>query len=301
MDKLPASFALVLSVFAQVMIGVFVKFLTQSDLQIWSQILLRNAFAGLFALLVVPSAVRSFLNLNSNDKFQVGIRSAFYVCAIYFFTLALELTSISNEIFIAAFPFVAVLGWVLFKDPISQMQILFLAIAAIGVIIISGVDFSSFRFGEGELYAFISTGFFALMYLWSRKIKDSFSTHEFSAMTQIITLPPIFVLSLLNSGSINVLQGIDSNALWLALGAAVFITANIFLVSSGITRTSSATANLWLLSAPFFAVVASIVFFSYTPTVREFFGGGIIVCSGALFVIFEMYRDRSLTKSYIND
>jgi len=291
-DKSTPRQALLLTSAAQVMIGVFVKYLTQSDLSIWSQILLRNSIAGGLALIIVPTAIPAFIALDIQEKKHVLIRSLFYIGAIYFFTLSLKTTSISNTNFVMAFPFIALLGWVLFKDPISKIQTSLLFIAVAGIAIISGVTLSTFKFGEGEAYALLSSALFAAMFLWTRKIKDSLTNNEFSALTQVIIIPILLITVLVIPGPGDIISNTSLKAFAFASGAAVFILLSLLFKTSAAARTDAATSNLWLSTTPLFSIFASIIFFSTTPGMRDLIGGTLILLSSVAFVLTEKSKPQ---------
>lgn len=267
------------------MIGVFVKYLTNTDLGVWNQILLRNMIAGIIGLLLVPSAFNAFVGSNNRNRLIICFRSVAYVAAIYLFTLALKETTLANVGLIGAFPFVAIYGFVFFNEKATKIQIGLLCLALLGVAIVANARVEGFALGIGEIYAFTSSGFFGLMYILAKKTTGNIDTQQYAVLTQVITMPLIAAVAWSTDGFTNLTQEFSLEVAFLASGAAVFIILNMLTISSGMQRSNSTNANILLYSGAVFSVIASLVFFRDIPKLPEIIGGTIILGSCLLLVI----------------
>lgn len=286
-DMAPAPALIVIGCLAQAMIGVFVKYLVQTDLGIYNQILLKNIIAGLLGLVFVAGSMKAHFNSTSRDKFIILLRSFIYITGIYFFTLALKYTTVANVGLVSAFPFVAIFGALFFKEKIDFKEIIFLITAFFGVLVVAGFNLKGLSLGIGEIYAFIFAALFAVMYVLAKKTTSNISAQQYSALTQVLVAPFIITISLLNNGLNDISTHFSLYVLLLAFGAGLFIIVNMIAIGSAMRRSKSVSANTLMYSYPVFSVLASLAFFKDVPKLNELIGGVIILVSCILITISQ--------------
>lgn len=213
------------------------------------------------------------------DWFIMGYRVFLgYLIGASLYREALLLTKISNVAFIQSIPFTALLGWILLKEKFTWTKLLLLLLAYIGVVTIAVKDFSSpFNIGVGELFSLISTGLFAFSFV-SRKWMNNFLNDK--EITQIL-LFLAFVVFFLASIIFEEKQFTNWTGVLLVitLFAGFLNVINIFLINYGFKNVKAVLASNILTLEALFALILAFIFYRELPTLKELFGGILIIGS----------------------
>ncbi len=192
---------------------------------------------------------------------------------------SLTLTKISNVTFIQSIPFAGLFGWILFKEKFTFKKFAYLLIAYIGVIIISVKDYSSvLSVGQGELFSLIASALFALSYV-SRKWQTNFlSNKEIAQILLFLGTTIIFLVSVLTGESLPRIN-LDFILIVSLVSTGFFNAINIFLINYGFKNVKAVLASSILTLEAVFAVILAIIFYKEFPSVKELFGGALIIGS----------------------
>ena len=202
-----------------------------------------------------------------------------YLIGASLYRTSLTLTKISNVIFIQSIPFAAVFGWLIFKEKFTLPKFLLVVLAYIGVIIISVKNLSaSFSLGRGELFSLISSAAFSLSYV-SRKWQSNYlNDKEIAQILLFLGTLVLFIASLLKGERPPLIswQGVALLSVFLT---GLFNTINIYLINFGFKNVKAVLASNILTLESIFALILAFIFYKELPTLREFFGGILIVGS----------------------
>ena len=247
--------------------------------------LLRNIFAAIFMVLIVPSSYRKFSKTKLKIKTEIVLRSSIYLGAIYFFAYAFNNTNLVNVGLLSSLPFVAVIGLIFFKDKLTKSKIVLLISAFLGAIIISGFGKAGFSFVQISII--LGSFLFALTYETTRDKIGRIDNEEFSTITQVVASLLILIIFLLKADFYNLFNHINLENLLLSLACSLCIVINMITLGSGMKRLSSLDSNIIMYTVPVLSVVASIFIFREFPKSNEIIGGLVILVSCSGLAILE--------------
>lgn len=202
-----------------------------------------------------------------------------YLIGASLYRTSLTLTKITNVTFIQSIPFAAVFGWLIFKEKFTLPKFLLVVLAYIGVIIISVKNLSaSFSLGRGELFSLISSAAFSLSYVSRKWQSDYLNDKEISQILLFLGTLVLFITSLLKGEKLPLIswQGVALLSIFLT---GLFNTINIYLINFGFKNVKAVLASNILTLESIFALILAFIFYKELPTLREFFGGILIVGS----------------------
>jgi DME family drug/metabolite transporter len=266
-------------------ISITAKELTNYGLSITNQVLLRNIFAAIFMVLIVPSSYRKFSKTKLKIKTEIVLRSSIYLGAIYLFAYAFNNTNLVNVGLLSSLPFVAVIGLIFFKDKLTKSKIVLLVSAFLGAIIISGFGKAGFSFVQISII--LGSFLFALTYETTRDKIGRIDNEEFSTITQVVASLLILIIFLLKADFYNLFNHINLENLLLSLACSLCIVINMITLGSGMKRLSSLDSNIIMYTVPVLSVVASIFIFREFPKSNEIIGGLVILVSCSGLAILE--------------
>lgn len=283
----PGNIVVAATAFTSVGISSSVKFLTESDLTLWNQIVFRNIAASVIGLVFISSALTKLRSLPTGSLKILALRCAIYITAIYFFTTSLANTSVANFAFIGSFPFIAVLSVIFYRERIDLKQFGFLLLATVGLVIVSGITPSDLSLGLGEVSAVVASTLFSMAWLLSRNLDKGATAPEYAVMTQVLSTPLVFFVLLAIDGPASFAVGFSLRDLVLSIIAGFFIVMNVILISSGAKRVSGVSLGVLTSLGPVVAVAAAIVLFTDTPSIRELIGGVVVVVAALAYSITQ--------------
>jgi drug/metabolite transporter (DMT)-like permease len=273
--------ALVLLAFGFGAIAITVRYLSDYY-TLFQQLYLTIGAAFIISLFIFPKTLnlQRLKKIPSKDWVIMIFRIVIgYLIGASLYRTSLTLTKISNVTFIQSIPFAAIFGWLIFKEKFTLPKFLLVVLAYIGVIIISVKDFStSISFGKGELFSLIASALFSLSYV-ARKWQSDFLNDK--EIAQILLLLGTFVLLIAS-----LLKGEGwPQITWQAVVLfSIFLTGllnavNIFFVNYGFKNVKAVLASNILTLESIFALVLAFIFYRELPSLRELFGGFLIVGS----------------------
>jgi drug/metabolite transporter (DMT)-like permease len=273
--------ALVLLAFGFGMIAITARYLS-FYYTLFQQLYLSIGVAFIMSLFLFPRTLQKkrILGIPRRDwgimLFRVIIG---YLFGASLYRESLTLTKISNVTFIQSIPFAGIFGFLLFKEKFTIWKALLLTVAYIGVLIIAVKDYSSLLiFGKGELFSLISSALFSFSYISRKWQTDYLNDKEITQILLFIGTVVLFAASLLNGEGIPILN-------WeLTLFLSVFFTGffnavNLFLINYGFKNVKLVLASNILTLESIFALVLAFIFYRELPSVKELFGGALIVGS----------------------
>ena len=251
-------------------------------LPLFQQIYITTAIAFLISLLFFKRTL-TFSRLKKISLHDWGIIIfrivVGYIIAVPLYRESIAIAKISNVTFLQSIPFGAVFGWLLFKDKFSWKKLFYVIVAYLGVILIAVSDFSSIlNFGRGELFSIISAAFFALSFLARKWLSDDLTDKELTHVILFVSTIIIFFVSIVAG------EGLPSIKwtwvlFWAALFTGFFNAVNILLINYGFKRVKAVLAGNIITLESVFALVLAFLFFRELPSLKELFGGALIIAS----------------------
>lgn len=275
--------------------GIFIRILSH-DFSIFQQLYVR-LFAAFFLALAIfwkDLKLGRLLHIPKRDWIVLVVRVVcFYLLGSAINAGAFLSTTYSNVTFLGAIPTTAVLGIIFFQEKITAKKILFIALACLGVFLITITDYThAFIWGRGDILALIADFFFSLSYI-ARKWHTNYLNNK------ELTVVMLFLASICISG-ISFLHGeglpLHSNQiqfmyLVVILGGALLNIASIFLNNFGFQYVETLLANNIIAFESVAAVAFGFFLFSEIPTLQSLIGGGLILAS-----VFFLNKQEVKTK-----
>ncbi len=216
-----------------------------------------------------------------------------FVC----FYQAVKLTSIANATLlgITAPMFTLLIERFSFKRKFKKIVFIGFAVALIGTIMITGLNFSITDSTEvGKLYGLSAALCIAIVYLLANKIRTDTRTVSYTRLLYLIAAMLLFVIASTNGENIFALN--KSDYLWLlALGLIPTILGHSLLYY-GIKFTSPTIIASVPLGEPVIAsILAWMIFFEKVPFIT--LTGGILILFGVYLIIVNSPRAH-LSENY---
>ncbi|OGC45228.1 hypothetical protein A2V49_01335 [candidate division WWE3 bacterium RBG_19FT_COMBO_34_6] len=264
--------------------GLFVRYLATS-FEIFQQIYLRIFAAFVIALIVFNRKLdfSKLLKISVKEWGLISLRAfCFYILGVNLYTRALLLTKYSNVSFIGSLPITALFGFLLFKEKLGLKKILLIVLAFVGVFLISVTDYSNLlKWGLGDIYALISAVFFSFGYVTRRWHSNLLNNQEITALTFFLGIFMLLFASFVSG------EGVPTTGWGLGIGLAIlgagfFNVMNNYLSNYGFQKVEAILASNILTLESFFAVLLGFLFFREFPSLKELFGGLLIVLAVVL-------------------
>ena len=277
-------------------IGTSGPLIAMSAMPIWVLIFWRNLGGS---LLTAPFAIRHHRDRN-------GIKwAAFagFILALHFggFFLAMRYTSVASGTAIVALqPIFAAIFVKLSGQHIPSKAWLGMAISFIGVLLISGIDFSLDRKSfMGDIAAIVSAALAALYVMWGSKAQETLETTSYTsicyAMCAITALPIALI------GGYQV-WGFPSREWWVLL--ALIAGAQILghsMFNSALKRVSPAVVSLIVFfEVPVAAILAKIFTIGNQPS-GAIIPGIILILGGCTLVVLRTRPSKEQVDAMVNE
>ena len=147
------------------------------------------------------------------------------------------------------------------------------------MIIISVKDYSSvLSVGQGELFSLIASALFALSYV-SRKWQTNFLSNKEIAQILFISRNNYYIFGFRFDGESLPRINLDFILIVSLVSTGFFNAINIFLINYGFKNVKAVLASSILTLEAVFAVILAIIFYKEFPSVKELFGGALIIGS----------------------
>ena len=234
------------------LLSVIARYL-HTDFEILQQVYLRVFAALLMALVVFSKHLRwrVIVKLHSREWSVLAFRAiTTYAVGVTLVSLAANMTLIGNVSFIAALPFVPLLGFLFLKEKVTWWKLAFIFASLLGVTMLSVHDFSDLlSWSKGDIIAIVATLSFALAYIARKWHGDILNNQEITTLTLGLGTFFVFITSLLFGQGLPSLN--ISAAVWLVvIAGGVLNIANQFLINYGFQHLDAVRAgNLLNLEA----------------------------------------------------
>lgn len=219
------------------------------------------------------------------------VLSGFLLCLHFVcFYQAVKLTSIANATLlgITAPMFTLLIERFVFKRIFKKIVFIGFAVALVGTIMITGMNFSLTTDSElGKLYGLAAALCIAIVYLLANKIRTDTSTVSYTRLLYLIAAMLLFVIATTNGENIFELN--KSDYLWLlALGLIPTILGHSLLYY-GIKFTSPTIIASVPLGEPVIAsILAWMIFLEKVPFITLV--GGVLILFGVYLIIVNSPR-----------
>jgi len=283
---LTAMFAM-LSVLARLLGGGFT---------VTQQVYLRVFVALLLALVVFRRQLRwhKLRALPLREWLLVAFRAfVTYGIGVTFISKAANTTLIGHVSFIAALPFVPLLGFLVLKEKVTWWKVMFVVGSLLGVSLMAvNNPHDLLSWNKGDLMAIIATLGFAVGYISRRWQSDALNNHEITTLMFVFGCGFVLLLSLVLGNGVPSFD--HSWTLWLTVvaGGALNV-ANIFLVNYAFQHVDAVRAGNLLNLESAWGLLFGLVFFGEWPSWRGLLGGVMIV---ACVAGMNLYAHRDAAK-----
>lgn len=273
--------ALIALTFGFGLIAIAARYLSY-HFTLFQQLYLTIGTAFIFGLFVFNKNlhVRKIKNIPAKDWLIIFIRSSLgYLLAASLYRESIVLTKISNVVFLQSIPFVAILGFLFFKEKVTNKKILFVSAAFLGSVLISVKDYSNiFIFGKGELFSLISGFLFGLSFAIRKWQTDFLNNQEITELLFFVSFLLLFAASLISGEKL-------PNFNWSFLILLIILingfinTVNLFLVNYGFQKVPAVLASNILTLESVFGTILAFIFYNEIPSFKELLGGTLIIFS----------------------
>jgi len=272
--------SLVLLAFVFACMGVFARYLGHG-FTIFQQVYLRIFVALICSLFIF----RHRLDLTKLKKATqkewlvlVARGVLLYGIAVPMLSQAVIDTKLGNVSFLNTLPFIAIFGFIFFKEKVTTTKILLILLAMVGVGLITIRDPHHLsHLGKGEVLAIISGAMFSLSYVARKWHTKLFNNQEITVLVFVFGVSSAFLFSLLHK------DGMPRHWTWGLVGVVVVAglanVINLFLTNYGFERVKNVLAGNVLTLEVFFAIVIGYLLYGETLGPRELLGGLLIVAS----------------------
>ncbi len=272
--------ALVVLAFVFATMGIFARYLATS-FELFEQTYLRIGLAFLLACVVFSRDISwsKYKNLSKNDLGVLIFRSITLYLGVTLFTEALLNTKYGNASFIAALPLLPIMGYFLLGERLKTKTVLYVCIGFVGVLLISLVNFSTFKIGYGEVMALLSMLAFDFSYIARKWHSDYLNNKESTTFMFFAGAIFLFITSLVLGEPTPTLDQFTPFILLALFAGAIFNVANLFLTNYGFQRLKVIVAANILTLETIFALLYSVFLFKEAPLLRELIGGALVLIS----------------------
>lgn len=266
-------------------VGIPVRVLA-IQLTLLQQLYLWLFTSTLFSYLFFRNRIRwySLRRLSLRDMVLIVCRAlAFYTIGYSLYSLGITTAKYSSVAVIYAFPMLAVLGPLLLGEKLTTPRVIAVGGAVIGALLIGLKDASTIgSFGIGELATLMSVFFFATAIVARKWQTDKLNDYEITFLMFIVAAATTFLISRLLGEPTPIITGNISTIVAIA-AIGVMNTFALLFTNYGYKHLEVITAGTISYVDTVFGIIISILLYKEVPTLKEAFGGFLIVAS-ALFI-----------------
>jgi len=273
--------ALILLAFLGSLMGVFARYL-YAYFSLFQQIYLRFAIASVLGLFLFKNDLNygKLKKITSKEWFILMIRSFTYAIAAAFWVTSVNTTKYANAMFIDAIPLSAVWGVILFREKLTSKKALYLVLAMFGIMVLAVKDYSNLLvWGKGEILMLIAVVLFSFRNV-ARKWHSKFlNNQEISQLTLLITGLMLFIMSLAFNEDIDSFKGLTWEAVIMMVLGGLTLMFIVFFTHYGFDKLEAIIASNISTLGSIFGVLIGFIVYKEVPTLKELFGGIIIIGS----------------------
>ncbi|KKP67475.1 MAG: hypothetical protein UR68_C0010G0009 [Candidatus Roizmanbacteria bacterium GW2011_GWA2_35_19] len=261
--------------------GFFTRYLSVS-FGFFQQLYLR-ILAGLIIGFIIFGRNFNFSKLKKTTKMEwvlIIFRAvAYYLLGAALFNKAVLLTKISTVAFIGSIPMTAILGFTIMREKTSLKKIGYIALSFIGVMVISIQNISDiFSWGRGETLALMSCFFASLSIVFRKYQTKLLNNIEITQLQLFFAFIAILISSFLVKEGLP-LSNWSYGVVFMIILSGLANVLMIFFTNYGFEHVKTSIASNILTLEMFFAVIFGFLIFKEIPTVKEIFGGALILFS----------------------
>jgi drug/metabolite transporter (DMT)-like permease len=297
-SRMSGILALVALAFVFATAGVFARYLGDTFM-LFEQMYLRIGGAFLIACIILAPTLRlrQFLTLSLRDHCILVFRALALYGGVTLFVLAVLTTTLANASFTAALPLLPIFGYIFFREKLKLKTLGWIGVGVIGIGLISLIDLQSFRFGLGELYALGCVILFDLSYVARRWHSDHLSNMESATYMFFVGAIALFITSMLAGEPLPSASDFTPWVMFFVAGAAIFNVANLYLTNYGFKNVKIAVAGNILTLETIFALLYSVLLFHEDISIREMFGGLLVILSVVMVNASEAVVDDTVSQN----
>lgn len=288
-----AALVLLTAIFAS--LSILARYLN-TDFTILQQVYLRVLMALILALLVFRKYLRwdKIAKLPPREWAVIAFRGFVgYSIGVTLISTAATMTLLGNVSFIAALPFVPLLGFLLLKERVTWWKLGFVLVSLLGVSLLSVRDFHNLlAWGMGDVFAIIATLGFAIGYIARKWHTNLLNNQEITTLTFMFGVGFVILISLFLGEGVPKLD--VSWSIWLAiLIGGVLNVANLFLINYSFEHVDAVRAGNLLNLEAAWGLLFGWLFYQEWPSWKGLLGGVLIVAS---VVGMNLYSHRATAK-----
>ena len=277
-------------------LSVLARYLN-SDFTILQQVYLRVFVALILASIVFRRHIRwsQLAKLPMREWLILALRGfASYAVGVTLISKAANMTLLSHVSFIAALPFVPLLGFLFLKEKVVWWKLVCVLVSLLGVAMLSVQSTHDLlAWGKGDLVAILATLGFAVGYVTRRLHSDKINNQEITVLTFVFGM--LFVLSL----SMLLGEGLPKVGLTWMVWAVVLVggilnVANLFLTNYAFANVDAIRAGNLLNLESAWGLLFGFALYQEWPTLGGLIGGVLIVTSVIVMNIFSRRDEAKL-------
>ena len=219
------------------------------------------------------------------DLALCGLSGVFLAVHFATWIQSLSMTSIaSSVVLVDTHPlFVLAAGFLLYRERVSRRALLFVAVAFVGIVILS---YSDFRRGtdtfSGDLLALAGAGAVAGYILIGRSVRQRMGAVQYAALVYLSSTVTLVLICGVWSVPV---RGFPGREFLIFLGMAFFCTIlGHTLFNWALKYLKASVVSTTVLTEPVYATVLGIIIFREMPHVLVLIGGVVILAGVLLFV-----------------
>jgi drug/metabolite transporter (DMT)-like permease len=217
-----------------------------------------------------------------------------YTIGVTLISKAATLTLIGSVSFIAALPFVPLIGFLFLKEKVTWWKVAFITGALLGVSLLSVHDFGNLlSWGRGEIFAVIATLGFAVSYVTRRLHTQYLRNQEITIMTFVLGAIQILILSVILGEGVPDLHISALSWFVIALGGVLNVIS-LFLSNYAFEHVDTVRAGNLLNLETAWGLLFGLVFYHEWPSLIGLFGGFLIVACVVGMNVFSSRAARSI-------
>lgn len=275
-----AVFALVILAWIFATMGTFARALAP-HFELFEQTYLRIGVAFLLSAVCFSKKVRwaQLRSISFKDFFVLFFRAVTLYLGVVLFTVALLNAKYGNAAFVAAIPLLPIFGFVFLKEKLRPLTLLFIVVGFLGIALIALKDFSDISFGYGEIMALSSLLAFDFSYIARRWQSPHLNNYESTVFILGAGAIFLFILSACTGEPFATLSDFTPFVILILLVSALFNVANVTLTNFGFQHVKAGVAGNILTLDTIFSLMYSVFLYGEIPSMRELFGGALVLLS----------------------
>ncbi len=277
--KLKGFLALLLAALMFGSFGIWIRELNK-EMSLYQQIIFRNSFALIFALLIIIPKLshKKSLNIKKASKKNLVAYSLLIPLTVIFYNISIVNTKIAVATFIfytASIIFSYLIGYFVFKETPTRIKYLSLAISFLGLLFLA-YPFSLDAINIGLVAGFIS----GILDAGSNSFRKNLSgIVDKSLLILLTTIGGIIVSSLLitySGDSLNFVSNLSALTWILGVFFGSMLVFINYLLLTGFQNIDMSTGTIILSAELFFALLLGYIFLHEEPKINETIGGILV-------------------------